>query len=174
MTEEQPTIRSTPYMSPMHNYAGSIVMLTNPENDLHKLELTFRSLKEGARGELIETGEPLMNELGVSSVMGIIQSIVSQVTIMSNFTKNEIPMLMDFLGDTLARDLMMNRVTYDIKSPAARDKIYFTALSSSFICMKRAYEEGEKRFWKGSQQEIKTTVESNQKKGWLSSINPLR
>jgi len=79
-------------------------------------------------------------------------------------------MLVDFLGDTLAKDLMMNRKRYDIKTPAARDKIYFTALAESFICMKRAYEEGEKRFWKGSQQEITTRIEGQQQRSPLKKL----
>jgi hypothetical protein len=78
---------------------------------------------------------------------------------------------MDFLADTLAKDLMVNRIKYEIKTASARDKIFFTVLSSSFICMKRAYKEGEKRFWKGSQQEITTRHEGPQNnKGVMSKL----
>ena len=93
---------------------------------------------------------------------------------MSNLNKDEIPMLMGFLGDTLARDLMINRVPYGIRTFASRDKIFFTALTTSFITMKRAYEEGDKRFWKGSVQEIQTTVSGGQKQkgGFWSALNP--
>ena len=44
--EEQeiaPQIRTTPYQSPMNNFAGSILFLTNPENELHRFELTLRN-----------------------------------------------------------------------------------------------------------------------------------
>ncbi len=95
---------------------------------------------------------------------------------MSNLNKQEVPILMDFIADTLARDLMVNRKKYNIRNAAARDKIYFIVLSTSFICMKRAFEEGEKRFWKGSQQEITTRIEGapgssgGRGKGLLGSI----
>lgn len=170
--EEQvpPQVRSTPYQSPLYNFGSSIILLTNPENELYKMELTLRSMVVDKEGNPDPVGKPLMNDIGISSIIGITQAIVNQVTIMSNLSKNEVPMLIDFLGDTLAKDLMMNRVKYDIKTASARDKIFFTVLSSAFICMKRAYEEGDKRFWKGATQEITTRVEGQQKKSALSNV----
>lgn len=168
--QQQPQIRTNPYSSPLHNLAGSIILLTNPENELHKAELTMRSIIQDKDGNLRATGDPLMNEQGVGSVIGQAQALINQVTVMSNLNKNEIPMLIDLLADTLARDLMVNRKKYEIKNVAARDKIYFIVLSSAYICMKRAFEEGEKRFWKGSQQEITTRIEGysgGQKRGGL-------
>ena len=124
-------------------------------------------------GNIIKTGDPLLNDLGISSVIGQMQSIVNQVTIMSSLSKNDVKILIDMFADTLAKDLMVNRVTYNITTPAARDKVYSIALASSYICMKRAYEgEGtlnDKRFWRGSVQEIRQSVEQSQKKGGLLS-----
>jgi len=171
MEEQQPPqVRSTPYASPMHNYGSSIIVMTNPDDELYKMELTFRSMTLDGKGNPITLGQPLLNDLGINSVIGVVQSIVNRCTVMSNLNKHEIPMVMDFLGDTLAKDLMMNRIKYEIETTTARDKIFFTALSTGFMTMKRAYEEGEKRFWKGSQQEITTRIENQtQKKGMLTS-----
>jgi hypothetical protein len=164
-------IKSSPYQAPMHQYGGSIVLLTNPDNELYKAELTFRGIKLDADGKPQQVGDALMNDEGVAAVLGLMQSIVSQVTVMSNFNKHEVPLLIDFLGDTLAEDLMLNRVKYEIHNQAARNRVFFTALTTSFVTLKRAYEEGDKRFWKGSQQEIISRVESNtHKKGALSSL----
>ena len=173
-SQEAPQIRSTPYASPMHQYGSSILLLTNPENELYKMELTFRSMKVDANGNPSQSGEPLMNDHGISSILGLVQSVVNQVTVMSNLSKGEVPILMDFLGDTLAKDLMVNRKEYGIESAAVRDRVFFIVLASSFITLKRAYEEGDKRFWKGSVQEISTRVEQGQKKGLMSSLNPWR
>jgi len=172
--QQAPQIRSSPYMAPMHQYGSSIILLTNPENEIYKMELTFRNVKVDKEGNETPAGEPLMNDIGITSVVGSVQSIVNQVTVMSNLSKPNILMLIEFLGDTLAKDLMINRTVYDIKSVSSRDKIFFTALSTAFITMQRAYEEGDKRFWKGSVQEIHSRVEaSNAKnKGILSSLNP--
>lgn len=171
--EQGPVIQTSPLLSPIHQYGSSILLLTNPENELNKMELMFRSMRLDKDGNPVSAGDPLMNDFGVHSVLGTIQSVVNQVTVMSNLNKMEIPMLMDFLGDTLAKDLMMNKTEYGIKSVASRDKIFFTALTTSFITMKRAFEEGDKRFWKGSVQEITSRVEqTGRKSGILSALNP--
>jgi len=171
--QQVPQVRTSPYASPMHQYGSSIILLTNPENELYKMELTFRSMKLDKSGNPLPSGEPLMNDYGIASVLGLVQSVVSQVTIMSNLSKSEVPVLMDFLGDTLAKDLMMNRIVYEINSATVRDKIYFVALTTAFVTLKRAFEEGEKRFWRNSIQEITTRVEGQAKgKGFFSALNP--
>jgi hypothetical protein len=159
------------FSAPMNNYAGTIITMTNPDDELYKLELTLRNKILDRDGNPVVSGEPLMNEDGINAVLGLVQSIVNRVTIMSNLKDQEIRTLMDVLSDALARDLMMNRVKYGIKIGVSRDRIYSSALMSAFITMKRAYEEGDRRFWKGSQQEITTRVESNQRqKGLFSKI----
>jgi hypothetical protein len=179
MMEEEANIlhqynaKNVPYSVPMRELGSSIILLTNPQHELYKMELSFRSMREDKNGNVITQGDPLMNELGINSILGLIQTIVNQVTIMSNLEKTEVPVLMDFLGDTLAKDLMVNRIKYDIRTPSARDKIFFTALASAFICLKRAYQEGDRRFWKGTQQDIKTTVVSDGgRKSMFSKFNP--
>ena len=157
--QPQPQIRSTPYAAPMFNYGGSIILLTNPSDELHKMELTLRSVMSDSEGTLRSVGDPLMNELGITAVIGSVRCIVSQVTVMSNLDKDEISALRDYLADVIIRDLMISRLRYEIKTANDRSRIAFIVISSAFICMKRAYEEGEKRFWKGSQQEITTRVE---------------
>lgn len=159
------------FSSPINNYAGTIITMTNPEDELYKLELTLRNNILDRDGNAKRAGEPLMNEEGISAVVGLVQSIVNRVTIMSNLKDQEIRMLMDVMADTLARDLMMNRVVYGIKTGVSRDRIYSSALMTGFITMKRAFEEGDRRFWKGSQQEITTRVEGGQRqKGLFNKI----
>ena len=107
-----------------------------------------------------------MNEAGISSVMGQVQAILNQTTIMSNFDKKEeIWLLIDFLADTLAKDLMINRVNYNINSAASRSKIYFIAISSTYICMKRAFMQGERGFWKGTEQNIRQIIDNQNSSG---------
>jgi|TARA_R100000501_G_C2624592_1_gene117862 hypothetical protein len=167
---DQPQQTPMPFVTPRDEYGGSIITLTNPEKVIENAKLTYRSQIEDSDGNIHQNGEPLMNEEGINSVIGQIQTLVNQVTVMSNLNKMEIPMLVEFLGDTLAKDLMMNRIKYDIKSSSSRDKIYFTALTSAFVCMKRAYEEGEKRFWKGSQHEMTTRHEGIQQSSPLKKL----
>jgi hypothetical protein len=95
------------YQSPLNTYAGSIILLTNPENDLYKMELSLRGLSPDKDGNLRKVSEPLMNDEGINSVMSQAQSIVSQVTIMGNLNERKIGILIDLGGDTIIKDLMM-------------------------------------------------------------------
>ena len=102
--EQLQQLRSAPFMSPMQQYGSSILQLTNPENELLKMELTFRSQILDKDSNVIQIGKPLLNDEGVSSVIGQVQSVVNQVAIMSSFDKHDIPKIIDFLGDTLSKD----------------------------------------------------------------------
>jgi hypothetical protein len=119
---------------------------------------------DDANKEFVKVADPLINNIGINSVISQTQTIVSQVTIMGNLNKNEIPILIDFLGDTLIKDLMVNKLKYGIVSTEARDKIHYLAVSSAFICMKRAFEEGDRRFWGKVQQELTTTIKGQEQK----------
>ena len=154
--DDRQPVQSSPYASPMHNYAGSIILLTNPDQELHKLELTFRNIVLDKKGNATAVGVPLMNDEGVRSVIGQVQAIVSQVTVMSNLDVRVRDSLRDFLADTIAKDLMLNRMKYGIVNSSARDRIFMEAISMAIITMNRAADEGERKFWKGSQQEIIT------------------
>ena len=172
-TQSNDGVKSSPYQSPMYNYGGSIVLLTNPENDLYKLELSLRNIRLDDKGNPItndKNAKAMMNEKGVQSVLSIIQSVVNQVTIMSNLSQNDIPMLIELMSDAMIKDLMVNSKDYGIDVETSRDKIVFMSSSFAFVCMKRAFEEGEKHFWKGSQQEITMTNQSGQQKRSLASF----
>lgn len=157
----------SPYSSPMHNFAGSIIILTNPESDLYKLELTLRGLVE-INGTLKKGSEPLLNDEGVRSVLGQVQSVANRNTVLSKFDDAEVGRLMVLFFDTLIKDLMLNRVKYGITNPSARDRIFSEACLTAYECLKRGHEQGERSFWKGSQQEITTRNMNNEKKGFLS------
>ena len=166
--------RSGFFTNPRNMYGSAITTLTNPDTEIEKMELTFKNARMDKDGQIIQGEEPLMNERGINSIIGIVQSLMNQVTVMSNINKQEIENLMGFQCDTLARDLMINRIDYGITSKASRDKIFYTALTSTYITLKRAFEEGDKRFWKGSVQEYRTTVDNgaSKGKGMLSKLNP--
>lgn len=165
-----PQVRSSPYMSPAQQIgAQGVLALTNPENEIYKMELVFRSMIIDEHGEPQKKGEPLLNDKGISAVIGTVQSVVSQITVMSNVNEREVNMLMMSLSDALIRELMVNRVNYEIRSLSTSSKILHIAKTSAFLCLKRGYMEGEKRFLKGSQQEIRTEVVGQQKR---FSLNP--
>lgn len=166
-TDANPT---PPYTltNPMNNYGGSIIYLTNPDNELRKLELTLRNAIEDEQGNVISKGPPLLNEEGIRSIVGLVQSVVNQVTIMSSLQEWEVESIGDMLADTLARDLMVNRKSYQIINASARDRIFTNALITARVTMNRARNESDKRFWKGSTQEITTRVDTDQQRRGFS------
>jgi len=170
-TQTQITKRDDPFLSPMHQYGSAIIQMTNPEHELYKMELTLRSQMIDAEGNIKDLGEPMMNDLGINSILGIVQSIVSQTTIMSNMDKASVPILMDYLNDTMATDLMINMKKYEIRDTVARDKIKFITLTTAYSCLRRAFEEGDRRFWKNNQPtENRVFFEGQQKKGLFSGL----
>jgi len=148
---------------------SNIVFMTNPDKVIDQLENSYRCIEEKIEnGKLYihQYGDPLMNDEGIKSVLGQVRSIVNQNTIMTNIDKNGVILLMDSLADTLAKDLMVNRKRYNIINASARDKIYSEALHISYITLRRPYEQGDRKFWKNTMQEVHTVVQKpNEKKG---------
>jgi hypothetical protein len=145
------------------------MLLTNPNDELRDLELMFRGMQD-RDGKLIQVGQPIMNSYGINTIIGTAQGIVSQVTIMANLQEKDILLLIDYLGDYLARILMVNRKTFCLVNVSARDIIYHNVMTRSYIAMRRAFEEGERKFWKGSQQEISYRTPQAGKDSALKSI----
>ena len=158
--------------APRDAYGSSIQTLTNPEDELYKLELTLRNMKLDGKGEPIATGPPLLNDEGVSSIMGLVQNVVSRNTVLSNMDDKWIAAIVfEHLNDTLCLDLMVNKVNYGITNDTARTRIVFSAITTANICIRRALGQGERQFWKGSTQDIRTTVVSDaQKKGFMAGM----
>ena len=150
------------YQSPLQTMGSSIVLLTNPSDVLHDIELSLRSVVKTADGNLKLVGAPLLNDLGVCSVLGQARTLLNRVSILSNLEKHDIDSLMLSINDTLIKDLMGNRVLYGINNFAVRDKVLTGISNAVYICLRRGYMEGERRFLKGSAHEVTTRVEGQQ------------
>lgn len=166
-SQEPPQVKTSPMQSPMYNYGSAIMSMTRTDDVLYQVEMMLRNQREDAQGNVIPYGEPLLNEQGINSVLGFIQALANQLTVMSNIDKGDIPILIEFVADPLIRDLMINMRAYEIKNEAVRDKIFYTVLSIIFVSLKRALEEGDRRFWKGSVQEIHSKVEAQKQRSGL-------
>lgn len=159
------------FSSGNNQHSGSIVLLTNPENDLFKFELFLRSMVLDEQGNPKPAGLPLMNDIGISAVLGMLSTTVSQNTVMSNVDEKGIGILIKLNADTLAQLIMMNRKNYGIKDHSIANMIYNAYINKTYLTLRRPFEEGDRRFWKGSQQEITSTIKSDtQRKGILGLI----
>lgn len=167
-----PQQQNVGFTSPMNRLGDSILVLTDPSEEVRQIELTLRSLKEGDDGKLVSVGEPLLNTIGVSSVIGICKALVARTTVMSNLDDKDVSELMMSLVNTLTMDLMANHKVYGIKNIVTRDKIWFTVTSLTYVTLKRGYKQGEKIFLSKTTQDVKHTIDDGRNGGILSKMNP--
>lgn len=160
-----------PYMTPMDSYGTAIIHMTDTDREIRELELTFKNQRVDENNEIIALGQPLMNDEGIRSVIGQIQSVVNRITIMSNLKEYEISSLMEYVTDSLVKDLMMNREKYALRFEN-RTKIVSSSLTLIYNCLKRSQEGDDKKFWKGSTQTIEHTSINKQRQPntWLGKF----
>lgn len=142
--------QSLPFISSTNTHALSIYQMTEVDPEIRRFKLSLMSGEEQPDGTIIYYDEPILNDKGVRSVMGQIDSIVHRITIMSNLSNEEISKEMISSSRTLILDLMFNRVNYGIKNSISdRTKIVSMFQSLVFSCIKRSMSGDDKRFWKG-------------------------
>lgn len=168
-----PYSQRPPFTVPHHYYDSNIQTMTNPQFEIRELEMTLKNGYEDEEGKFVPFGKPLMNEAGIKAVIGLTKSIVNRNTHMSSFEKPQIYELIMFNGDALIKLLMMNRKTFEIENSNMRNIIHAAAINTWFESFNRALDGGERRFWRGSQSDIRTTVVNEAKKqGILARFNP--
>lgn len=159
------------YLPPQDRYGSAITTLTDPQEDLIKFELFLRAQRYNMEGQLVKSGDALLNDKGINTIMASIESLVHHMNTLSNFNTVAVEFLIVGLADTIAKDLMLNRLTYEIDRKN-RDVVVDNAVRFAYGFTMRAFEEGDRKFWKGSVSEIKTTQEISKPKG-SSIMNPL-
>jgi hypothetical protein len=163
------------FKPPMDRYGTSIIKLTDPSPEVRQLYLSLKGLEEQKDGQLNQMGDPLLNDIGVQSVLSQVRSIVSRINILSNYQQAEFEALViDQMLWCLDKDLMLNAKRYAITDPAGRDKISSMAVDTAYACAKRGVDGDDKRFWSKQSQEITMNQTNTQKgnQGFLQKMNP--
>ncbi len=158
------------YSNPMYNFAGTILEMTDNEDLFFRLECNLRGTIANPKGGIDRAGDPLMNEKGIKDVVMLMRSFGDRSSVMSFYEEAEIKMLMEMLNDTLARLLMLNKINYGFTNPSGRDLVVFMCNACGFAIIKRGFEGGERRFWKGSQVEYNVKTGGEPKKGLFSGM----
>ena len=171
MIEAEQQQQSNVFSSPMDKYASNLHALTNPEPLIDSMEMTFRGQKRDSNGRIIQVGSRLMNEEGINSITGEVRSLVNQVAIMSHLEDKKVSDLILSLSDTIIKDLLVNSVRYEITIPIARDRILTIATTTAYMAARRAWQGGERSFWKGGVMEVTNrSIQGNEKKGLLGNL----
>lgn len=159
------------YRSPYNPHAGSIVYMTDPQREIKQLKLSLMNGYIDTEGRFNSYGKPLMNDDGIAKVIGFVSSVVNTPTNMTNLTDDKIEKIIMMNAEVLIRNLMVNGRRWEITGNDAKNLILMEVTNLIFVTLNRSLEEGERRFWKGSQQEIHTRIENTSKsKGLLDGI----
>ena len=158
------------YSTPAHLQNSNILYLTDPSTEIQRLEDTLRSQYRDDNNHITKYGDPLVNEKGISVVLGMVRSVVTQITTMSNLTKQDINKIMINYCENLTIILMLKWKEFNL-TRSNRPIVKLAAKNPALFCMKRALDEGERRFWKGSQQDFTTTIiNPKEKSGFLGKM----
>lgn len=172
--------------SSMSNYASQIqqnqqmiqaalVEQLNPDKILEDLELKLRGYKRKWDGNLVKSGLPLMNEVGVMAMITYTSSVVNQNTIMASYDKQQISKLMTQFMGVLVDDLTLNWKEYGIVNKSYLDLIANMIMNCAYPAYNRALFGGEKRFLGTTTIENISSVPKMQpvkKEGFLSRFRP--
>lgn len=167
---QAPGIPVSAYKSPINTLGSTILLLTNPDIELSKMEAVLRGLSVDKNGNAHAVGEPLMNDYGVNSVLGQVQSLCNRVCFMSNFDEKIInPVILQFIL-VMIKDLMVNWHIYEIDyntRNVVRAKILQIAQNYAYQSILRAKNEGDKRFLSKTTQEVRYSTSQEKPPGRL-------
>ena len=156
--------------APMERYGSAIKELTNPEKILRDFITDLKNERYDKNGNLMYKGEPLMNDKGIYSVVSQITALVNQSAFFSKLNEKEVKALVsDMFAYALVKDLMINRKKYDITNPSSRSVIYFKSIELTYTSLMRAKDGNEKLFWSKIEQNITSTINTQNKQDGMFS-----
>lgn len=130
----------------------SLVEQTNPKDTLKEIELTLRGFRfDSIKQEWVApvSGNEIVNEIGLNSLMADARSVINQNTILSNFDIEQISKIIIRLGRSIKNKIKMNWKEFGIDK-ANLDTAVFAVTDPAYASLMRAKGEGEKRFLKTS------------------------
>lgn len=174
----QPLPPNSPFMpqTPMDKYGSNIVTLTSPDSELRKLELKLRNMQEikqqGGKTKLIAVGEPLLNDKGISAMVGFAENLASRHVILGMWEQKQIHNVMLEYSYAIVRDLVLNRRKYGIVDTTIMTQILHANIFIPYAILLRGLNSGDRKFWSTvtSEQIIQQTPLQQRKKGFLSGI----
>lgn len=182
MQEEQP--QNYPGYNPyLYGYQQeppdlSLVEQTNPREVLKEIEMTLKGFKRGSPKDkdewILEKGvAPLINNIGLNSLMADAKSVINQNTILSNFDIEQISRLIIRLGISIKSKIKMNWKEFGIDK-SNLDTVVFAVTDPAYASLMRAKGEGEKRFLKTSVRAIESFTSQAKPQQGSSTVDKLK
>ena len=167
--------QQVPYMSsPRDSLGSAMILMTDTESEIRKLELYLRGLQEKEDKEIIIVGDPLCNDDGVSQIVGMAQTIANKIFQFGHHEREEINNVIEIANNTSVKLLMVRKREFEIFDDAGRSCIHFAFMMAIYGCLMRGKEGGERSFWKGTtlelrQQSVNSTGKPNEGGGGIFS-----
>ena len=159
---------------PMERFGTSILLLTSPNDDLYRFELFLRRLKVDSEGNLVklsDTTRPMLNDMGVNDILSCMSSVINRSIALSNLEEWEVYLLLEQTSFSIITLLTFNGYLYGV-AESDRQAICASARNFTYAFLKRAYHEGDKRFFsKTVVQSFSETKNTAPRQG--SSLNPI-
>ena len=151
------------------------------DTDLTKWQLDYTDIitqiQHNLRGEIydsekdrwVETGIRYMNEQGIGAISLILTQYINKNTFLSNLDNDIILEIVRNVNYDIKNTILVNQEKFEIKGED-RSIITNAIVTAIYESLRRAYQEGEKRFLKLIQQReiVRTTapIDQQQKQGW--------
>ena len=159
-----------PYISPHDQNSSSILYLTNTAQELMDLKMRLLGKEPDDKGDYHVVSKPLCKEEGASKIVGLVSGLANKHGILTHQEEDRISRLMLSFSKTIRYSLMLRRVEWNIDY-GDRDMILEMAADLAYVALQRGFKGGDRRFWKGTQQEVRQTVHhENAKKGLLGKM----
>lgn len=164
-----PPVQTSPYESPLNTMGATILQLTDPSSLLRDFALDLAGAIE-VDGKIEIVAPSVCNEIGIRRIISTVKSCNNQGTIMSRYDADNKEKILIRTADALIQLLMRHGKWYGIKDDVTATWIVMAAINYSESAINRALEQGERGFWKGSQQDIRHMIGSDTEKKGISKL----
>ena len=108
---------------------------------------------EDGEGNVIIIFKPLLNDIGVSTMIAFVRTCLNQSVVISHFDERQVSQIMDGLSRDVVLSLQLNWRMFEISPKSNLDLINNIVLLSCFAALRRATGGGERKWLKSTMQE---------------------
>jgi len=146
--------------------------LTGTYPELEKLKLDLLGQEKDNDENIVQVGSPLCNQEGALKLVGLVGSLANKHGILTHQDEFRISKMMKGFSKTVRGELMLRAVSWGFDR-MDRNTILEMTTDLAFLAIQRGFHGGDRRFWKGTQQDIHTSNDAPQQKtGMFSRMAP--
>jgi len=149
--EEEGGEYGSPYSydyDPRPNVDEGVLKQTDPKAVADKIKHALKGEdfnEDTGQWEKLRT--PLINDLGLASLMVDIREVLNQNTTLSYLDDKEVENMIVSLGDSIAAKIMMRYKEWEI-SKAELTTVHDSIVTPTYLALKRCWKQGERNWFK--------------------------